>query len=74
MGLWFFWFPAQCVGRGSDLPEDRKDLELYGWAVKSAIEEFGDDFIGAIHRNYERLQIEQAEAAAKEAEGIEDGE
>lgn len=57
-----------------DLPEDRKDLEVYGWAVKAAIEEFGDEFIEAIQRHYNRLQIEQDEAAFKEAEGIEENE
>ena len=54
----------------NDLPKDRKELELYGWALKAAIEEFGDKFTEAIQRNYERLQTEQAKATFKEAEGI----
>lgn len=42
-----------------DLPEDRKDLELYGWALKAAIEE-DPNFLGAVRRNYERLKADQA--------------
>ena len=44
-----------------DLPEDRKDLELYGWAVKTAIEK-DPNFLATVKQNYERLKAEQAES------------
>lgn len=42
-----------------ELPADRKDLELYGWALKAAIEA-DPKFLGAVRRNYERLKADQA--------------
>ena len=50
----------------SDLPEDRKDLELYGYALKAAIEAAGAHFIEAVNANYAKLKAKQAESSGNE--------
>jgi hypothetical protein len=46
-----------------ELPDDRKDLELYGYALKATIEAAGPDFLQVILSRYNELKAKQAEAA-----------
>ena len=44
------------------LPDDKKDLELYGWALKDVIEKIGiEKFNSAVQQKYLELKSRQSE-------------
>ncbi len=46
-----------------NIPTDRKELELYGWALKAVIQKNKDKLSDMIENEYITLQIEQEEKA-----------